>query len=80
MGEYLDRPVCSIDEHLGSQSFYLRARKIRAVVNTYQGLIGHDTPVISRILPAHNEHGAFEGHKKEDVTSKVSVLSFTNLS
>ena len=29
---------------------------------------------MSRILPDHDEHGAFEGHEKKDVTSKVSDL------
>jgi len=45
---------------------------IRAVVDTHQDIIGHDVPVISRILPVHDEHDAFEGHGKEDITSKVS--------
>ena len=79
MGEYLDWPACSIGEHSGSQSFCLRARNIRAVVDTHQGLIGHDAPVMSRIFPGHNEHGAFGGHGKEDVISKVSDPPFTNL-
>ena len=64
MGEYLDRPACSIGEHSGSQSFCLRARKIRAVTDTHQGLIRHDTPVISRILPGHSEYGTSEGTGK----------------
>ena len=34
---------------------------------------------MSRILADHYEHGAFEGHGKEDVISKVSDLLFTNL-
>ena len=38
-----------------------------------------DAPVMSRILPDHNEYGAFKDHGKEDVTSKVSDLPFTNL-
>jgi len=42
---------------------------------TPQDIIGHDAPVMSRILPDRNEHGAFEGHEKEDVTSKVSILA-----
>jgi len=79
MGEYLDRAACSIGEHSGSQSFCLRARKICAVVDTHQGLIGHDALVISRILPSHSEYGAFEGHEKEDVTRMVSDPLFTNL-
>ena len=72
IGEYLDQPAYLIGEHLGSQSLCLRARKIRAVVNVHQDLIGHDTPLMSRILPNHNEHSAFEGQGREDVTSKVS--------
>ena len=51
---------------------------IRDSLDTHQDIIGHDTPVRSRILPDHNKHGAFEGHKKEDVTSKVSDPPFTN--
>ena len=61
-----------------SQSFCLRARKIRAVVDTHQDLIGHDAPVMSRILPDHNEHSAFKGQGKEDVTSKVSVTTLSH--
>ena len=49
------------------------------ILDTHQEIIGHDAPVRSRILSDHNEHGAFEGHKKEDVTSKVSDPPFTNL-
>ena len=79
MREYLDWPACSIGEHSGNQSFCLRARKNRAVVDTHQDLIGHDVPVISGILPDHNEYSAFEGHGKDDVTSKVSDPPFTNL-
>jgi len=51
MGEYLDRPACSIGKHLGSQNFYPWARKIRAVVDTHPDIIGHDAPVMSWILP-----------------------------
>ena len=40
----------------------------------HQDVIGHDAPLRSRILPDHNEHGTFEGHGKENVTSKVSIL------
>ena len=79
IGEYLDQPGCSIGEYSGSQSFCLRARKIRAVVNTHQGLIGHDAPVMSRVLPGHSEYSIFEGHGKEDATSKISDPPFTNL-
>ena len=75
----MERPTCLIGEHSGSQSFCLRARKIREVVDTHQDLIGHDAPVMSRILPGHNEHGAFKGHGKEDVTSKLLDPPFTNL-
>ena len=38
------------------------------VIDTHQDLIGHDAPVMSRILPAHSEYSAFEGHEKEDVS------------
>jgi len=49
------------------------------VIDTHQDLIGYDAPVMSQILLDHNEHGAFEGHGKEDVTSKISDPPFTNL-
>jgi len=79
IGGYLEQPACSIGEHLGSQSFCLRARKIRVVLDTPQDIIGHDAPVMSQILPDRNKHGACEGQRKEDVTSKVSDPPFTNL-
>ena len=72
MGEYLDRPACSIGEHSGSQSSCPGARRIRAVTNTRQGLIGYGAPVMPRVLHGHSGYGAFKGHGKEDVTSKVS--------
>ena len=43
------------------------------------GLIGHDTPVMPWFLHGHSGYGAFEGHEKEDITSKVLDPSFTNL-
>ena len=46
-------------------------RRIRAVVGIRQGLIGHDASVMPRVLHGHSGYGAFEGHRKEDVTSKV---------
>ena len=49
------------------------------ILDTHQEIIGHNAPVRSRILPDYNEHGTFEGHGKEDVTSKVSDPPFTNL-
>jgi len=73
----MKRPVRSISDHLRSQNFYLKVRKIRAVLDTQQDIIGHDAPVRSQILPDHNEHGAFEDHRKEDITSKVSDPPFT---
>ena len=79
IGEYLERPACSIGENLGSQNFCLRARKIRAILDTHKDITGYNAPVISRILPDHSEHGTFKGHEKEDVTSKVSDPLFTNL-
>ena len=72
-------PACSIGEHLKSQNFCSRVRKIRAVVDTHRDIIGHDAPVMSRILPDHDVHDAFEGHGKEDVINKVSDPPFTNL-
>ena len=59
MGEYLDQPACSIGEHSGSQSFRLRARRICAVADTRQGLIGHDAPIMLRVLHDHSGYGAF---------------------
>ena len=75
----MERPTCSIGKHSESQNFCLRARKIRAILDTHQDIIEHDALVMSRILLDHNENGAFEGHGKEDVTSKVSDPPFTNL-
>ena len=75
----IKQSVRSISDHLRSQNFCLKARKIRAVLDTHQDIIGHDVPIRSGILPDHNEHGAFKGHEKEDVTSKVSDPPFTSL-
>ena len=75
----MKRLACSIGDHLRSQNFCSRTRKICTVVDTHQDIIGHDAPVMSRIFPDHNEHGAFEGHGKEDVTNKVSDPPFSNL-
>ena len=74
----MKRAVRSIGDQLRSQNFCPRARKIRAILDTPQDIIGHDTLVWSRILPDYNEHSAFEGHGKEDVTSKVLDPPFTN--
>jgi len=49
------------------------------VLDTHQDIIRHDALVRSQILLDHNEHGTFEGHGKDDVTSKVSDPPFTNL-
>ena len=65
--------------YIRDQGVTPRVRKIRTVVDTYQDIIGHDAPVMSQILPVHSEHDAFEGHGKEDITSKVSDPPFTNL-
>ena len=75
----MERLACSIGEHSGGQNSCLRVRKIRVVLHTHQDILGHDAPVMSRILPDHNKHSTFEGHEKEDVTSKVSDPPFTNL-
>ena len=69
----------SIGDHLRTQNFCPRARKIRAVVDTHQGLMGYDALGMCQILPSHSEYGAFEGHGKEDVTSTVPDPPFTNL-
>ena len=79
MGEYLDRPARLIGEYSGSQNSYPWARKIHAVVDTHQVIIGHDASVMSWILLGHSGYGASEGHKKEDVTNKVLDPPFTNL-
>ena len=75
----MKRPACSIGDHLRSQNFCPKVRTIRAVLETHQDIIGHDVLVRSRILLDHNEHGVFEGHGKEDVTSKVLDPLFANL-
>jgi len=49
------------------------------ILNTHQDIIGQDASVRTRILPDYNGQGTFEGHGKEDVTSKVSNPLFTNL-
>jgi len=79
IGGDMKQTTCLIGEHLKSQNFCPRARKIRAVVDTHQDIIEHNAPVMSQIFLDHNKHGAFEGHRKEDVTSKVSNPPFTNL-
>ena len=48
------RLVHSIGDHLRGQNFCPRARKIRAVLDTPQDIIGHDAPIRSRILPDYN--------------------------
>jgi len=83
IGEYLDRPACSIGEYLGSESSCPWARRIRAVTGTYQGLIGHDAPVMLRVLHGLSGYGGgygvFEGQREEDVTNKVLDPPFTSL-
>ena len=48
-----------------------------------QGLIGHDAPTMPRVCHNHSGNGGgygpLVGHRKEDVTCKVSDPSFTNL-
>jgi len=75
----IKQPARSIGDHLRSQNFCPRARKIRTVLDTHKDIIGFDAPVKSRILPDHNEYDPFKGHEKEDVTNKVSDPLFTNL-
>jgi len=75
----MKRLIRSIADRLRSQNFCPRVRKIRVILNTHQDIIGHNALIRSRILPDHNEHGTFEGHRKVDVTSKVSNPPFTNL-
>ena len=65
MREYFDQPACSSSQDIR------------------QGLIGHDALAMSRVCHGHNGYGGgygvLEGHRKEDVTSKVSDPPFTNL-
>ena len=53
------------------------------VTITHQGLIGHDAPAMPRVRHGHSGYGSgygvFEGHRKKDVTIKVSDPPFTNL-
>ena len=46
------------------------------VTDTRQGLIGHDTQAMPRVHHGHSGYGGgyggLEGHRKENVTSKVS--------
>ena len=55
----MKQPVRSIGDHLRSENFCPRARKIRTVFGTHQDIIGQDVPVRFWILLDHNEHGAF---------------------
>ena len=52
------------------------------VNDTRQGLIGHDAPAMPWVRHGHSGYGGgyggFEGHRKEDVTSKVSDPPFVN--
>jgi len=47
IGGDMKRPACLIGDHLGSQNFCPRAKKIRAFLDTHQDIIGHDAPVMS---------------------------------
>ena len=78
IGEYLDRPAYSISEHSGSQNSCPWARRILAVAGIRQGLIGYNALIMSWVLHGHSWYGTFEGHRKEDVTSKISDPPFTN--
>jgi len=53
------------------------------VIDTRQGLIGHDAPALFRVCHGHSGHsggyGPLASHGKEDVTSKVSDPPFTIL-
>ena len=57
------------------------------VNDTREGLIGHDALALPRVYHGHSGYGGgygggygvLEGHRKEDVTSKVSDPPFTNL-
>ena len=70
-------------EHSGSQGSCPWARRICGVIDTRQGVIGHDAPIMPQVRHGHSGYGGgydgFEGHWKEDVTSKVSDHPFTNL-
>jgi len=70
----MKRLACSIGDHLRSQNFCSRTRKICTVVDTHQDIIGHDALVMSRIFPDHDEHGTFEGHEYEDVTVRSRIF------
>ena len=73
IGEYLDRPARSIGEHSGSQNSYPWARKIRAVVDTHQVIIGHDASVMSWILPGSQWVWCINvtGKRKSPVRSQI---------
>ena len=68
---------------LGKSELLSKGEEDLRVADTHQGFIGHDAQVMSQILPGHSEYGdrygVFEGHRKEDITSKVSDPPFTNL-
>ena len=67
-------PVRLICDHLRSQNFCPKARKIRAVLDTHQDIIEHDAPVWFHILPNHNKNGAFEGHRKRTSPVRSQIL------
>ena len=83
MGEYFGQRACSIGEHSGNQSSCSWARRIRAVNDICQGLIGYDALAMPRVCHGHSGYGGgygpLAGHGKEDVTCKVSDPPFTNL-
>ena len=81
--EYFDERACSIGKHSGNQSSCSWARRIRAVNDIRQGLIGQDAPAMPQACHGHSGYGggygALAGHEKEDVSNKVSDPPFTNL-
>jgi len=66
-------PVRSIGDHLRSQNFYPKARKIRVVLNTHQDIIRHDALVRSRssLITMSMAHLKVTGKRTSPVRSQI---------
>ena len=92
MGEYFDQPACSIGEHSGNQSSCSWASLVhgrlfgpanllklsRYPSRPYWTWRTSNFPGLSCSQWVWWWYGVLEGHRKEDVTSKVSDPSFAN--
>ena len=76
IGGYLERPACSIGDHLRSQNFCPRTNKIRTVLDTHQDIIEHDALVSlgSFLITMSMAHLKVMGKRTSPVT-----VSYTHL-